>query len=92
MYADTANNYIIWSDFQAVQKTGGTMILQYIEKALDHARYEIIEDNEPYFGEIPELAGVYATGKTLEECRANLMEVIDGWIIVRLSTSLNFPP
>jgi predicted RNase H-like HicB family nuclease len=68
------------------------MILQYIEKALAHARYEIIEDDEPYYGEIPELAGVYATGKTLEECRANLMEVVDGWIIVRLRRGLSIPP
>ena len=68
------------------------MILQYIEKALAHARYEIIEDDEPYYGEITELAGVYATGKTLEECRANLMEVVDGWIIIRLRRGLSIPP
>ena len=33
------------------------MILQYIEKALSHARYEIIEDKNPYYGEVPELPG-----------------------------------
>jgi predicted RNase H-like HicB family nuclease len=69
--------------FMAAPENEDTMILQYIEKALAHARYEIIEDEEPYYGAIPELAGVYATGKTLEECRANLMEVTDVWIIVR---------
>ena len=68
------------------------MILEYIEKALAHARYEIIGDDEPYYGEVPELAGVFATGKTLAECRANLMEVIDGWIIVRLRRGLPVPP
>ena len=68
------------------------MILEYIEKALAHARYEIIGDDEPYYGEVPELAGVFATGKTLEECRADLMEVIDGWIIVRLRRGLSIPP
>jgi hypothetical protein len=26
----------------------------------------------PYYGEVPELAGVSATGRMLEECRANL--------------------
>ncbi len=52
------------------------------------ARYEIIEDEEPYYGEVPELEGVWATGKTLEECRKNLAEVIDGWIIVRLRKGL----
>jgi hypothetical protein len=33
------------------------MILQYIEKALSHAQYEIIEEKTPYYGEVPELAG-----------------------------------
>ena len=45
------------------------MITEYINAALSHAKYEIIEDTEPYYGEIPELKGVWATGKTLEECR-----------------------
>ena len=40
------------------------MILAYIEKALAHAWYEIIEDRDPYYGEVPELAGVWATGPT----------------------------
>jgi predicted RNase H-like HicB family nuclease len=68
------------------------MILQYIEKALSHARYEIIEDKTPYYGEVPELAGVWATGLTLEECRKNLVEVIEGWIIIRLKRGLPIPP
>jgi predicted RNase H-like HicB family nuclease len=68
------------------------MILQYIEKALAHARYEKIDDKEPYYGEVPELPGVWATGKTLEKCRRNLIEVIDGWLIVRLRRGLPIPP
>lgn len=68
------------------------MIIQYIETALAHARYDVIKDEEPYYGEVPELSGVWATGKTLEECRRNLMEVIDGWIIVRLRRGLPIPP
>jgi len=45
------------------------MIVEYITAALHHARYEIIEDDEPYYGEVPELPGVWATGTTLEACR-----------------------
>ena len=67
------------------------MIIEYIETALSRAKYEIIEDEEPYYGEVPELKGVWATGKTLEECRKNLSEVIDGWIIVRLRKGLPIP-
>jgi predicted RNase H-like HicB family nuclease len=59
------------------------MINEYVQAALELAHYEIIEDEEPYYGEIPQLQGVWATGKTLEECRRNLAETIDGWILVR---------
>lgn len=68
------------------------MIIEYIQAALDKAKYEIIEDEEPYYGEVPGLDGVWATGKTLEECRQNLAEVIDGWIVVRLRRGLPIPP
>lgn len=67
------------------------MLIQYIQAALEKARYEIIDDEEPYYGEVPELEGVWATGKTLEECRRNLEEVIDEWIIIRLRNGLPLP-
>ena len=68
------------------------MIVEYIEAALARARYEIIRDEEPYYGEVPGLKGVWATGKTLEECRKKLSEVIEGWIIVRIRKGLPIPP
>ena len=68
------------------------MIIEYIEAALARAKYEIIRDDEPYYGEIPNLKGVWATGRTLEECRKRLSEVIEGWIIIRLKKDLPIPP
>lgn len=68
------------------------MIREYIEAALNRAKYEFIEDEEPYYGEIPELEGIWATGKTLEECRRNLADVVDGWLIVHLKKGLPVPP
>ncbi|MFQ6094017.1 MAG: type II toxin-antitoxin system HicB family antitoxin [bacterium] len=65
--------------------------MEYIQAALAKARYEIIEDEEPYYGEVADLQGVWATGKTLEECRKNLADVIDGWIVVRLKRGLPIP-
>jgi predicted RNase H-like HicB family nuclease len=67
------------------------MLIKYIHAALEHAKYEIIDDEEPYYGEVPELQGVWASGKTLEECRKNLEEVIDEWIIIRLRKGLPIP-
>jgi predicted RNase H-like HicB family nuclease len=67
------------------------MLTEYIQEALKRARYEMIEDEEPYYGEVEELKGVWATGKTLEECRNNLKEVIEGWILLSIKKGLPIP-
>ena len=69
------------------------MIAEYINAALARANYESIEDEgNPYYGQVPVLKGVWATGRTLEECRGHLAEVIEGWLIVRLRKGLTIPP
>ena len=67
------------------------MLIEYIEEALRRARYEIINDEEPYYGEIAELKGVWATGKTLEGCRENLKNVVEGWLLISLKKDLPIP-
>lgn len=67
------------------------MLTEYIEAALERARYELIQDEEPYYGEIPDLEGVWATGRTLEECRRNLKETLEAWLIFRLRRSMTIP-
>jgi predicted RNase H-like HicB family nuclease len=67
------------------------MLTEYIDEALRRARYEIIKDDEPYYGEVKELRGVWATGKTLEQCRANLKDVIEGWILISARKGLPIP-
>jgi len=68
------------------------MIGKYIETALSMAHYEIIEDDDPYYGEVSDLKGVWANGKTLEECRNNLASTIEGWVLVRIAKGLPIPP
>jgi len=68
------------------------VLTEYIEAALKEATYELIQDEEPYYGTIPSLQGVWATGKTLEECRRNLREVLEGWIVIRLRKGFPIPP
>ncbi|MBI4667893.1 MAG: type II toxin-antitoxin system HicB family antitoxin [Elusimicrobia bacterium] len=67
------------------------MIEEYVHAAMEGAKYEIINDKLPYYGEIPICRGVWATGKNLEECRENLKEVLEGWILVRLKKGLLLP-
>jgi predicted RNase H-like HicB family nuclease len=42
------------------------------------------KEHEPSFAHIPDLPGVWATGKTLEDCRNELISVIEGGIALRL--------
>ena len=67
------------------------MLLEYIQTALESAKYEIIDDEEPYYGEVPSLVGVWATGKTLEECRRNLAEAIEDWVLFSVAKGLPIP-
>ena len=60
------------------------MFGEYIQAAMERATYEIIDDPAPFYGEVPEQQGVWATGKTLEECRKELQSVIEGWIALKL--------
>ena len=72
----------------------GCSFLQHGHSSLAIAplAYEIIDDEEPYYGSVPGLQGVWAGGKTLEECRDRLADVLEGWVLIRLSRGLTIPP
>jgi len=67
------------------------VLIEYIEEALNRAHYEMIEDEEPFYGEVKELPGVWASGATLEECRKNLRDTIEGWILLSIRKKLPIP-
>ncbi len=68
------------------------MTLQnYTSKYLNKAKYEMIDGGKRFYGEIKELRGVWAVGKTLEECRENLVSAFEGWLILRLRNDLHIP-
>lgn len=73
------------------------MIVQYLNAALERATYEIIDDEEPFYGEIPGIDGVWATGKNLESCRRSLAAALEDWIVFSLQRGAvlpasNYPP
>jgi predicted RNase H-like HicB family nuclease len=59
------------------------MFSDYIAAAVERAEYEMIDDTEPYYSHDPELPGVWAAGRTFEECRRELISTIEGWIVLR---------
>ena len=65
------------------------MIREYLAAAMKRARYEILEDDGSYYGEIPGFQGVYSNAPQLEECRNMLEEVLEDWLL--LSISMGFP-
>jgi predicted RNase H-like HicB family nuclease len=67
------------------------MIRQYVDEALRRAHYDKLEDGT-FCAEIADLQGVLAAGKTLEECRDQLAEVVEEWVLVRVARGLTVPP
>jgi len=67
------------------------MLTQYIKAALRRARYEILPSDSTFYGEIPELNGVYANAETLEDCREELEEVLEEWILLGVAGHLPLP-
>ena len=59
------------------------MLLQYIQKALTKAQYKQMDDGT-WFAEIPGFQGVWANATTVEECRQELMEVIEEWLVLKI--------
>ena len=67
------------------------MLLDYINAAMRQAKYEILPDDGTFYGEIPTFKGIYANANSLEECREELAEVLEEWILFRVSRNLPLP-
>lgn len=60
------------------------MITAYIRAAMHAAKYELLPDDEGYYGWIPPLEGVWANSETLEACREELQDVLEAWVLLGL--------
>lgn len=67
------------------------MITEYIQAALRQARYEILKDDGTFYGEIPKCNGVWANSDQLEDCREQLREVLEEWVLFRIYRNLPLP-
>ncbi len=66
------------------------MLTEYIDTAMHKAVYEILEDGQ-YYGEIPELEGLLASGQPLGTCRQELKSALEDWLIFSLTHHLPIP-
>ena len=67
------------------------MLTEYIQGAMRRAKHEILSDDGSYYGEIEGFDGVYANAPTLEGCRQQLQEVLEGWILLSVWRNLPLP-
>ena len=67
------------------------MIREYISAAMAKAEYEILCDDGSFYGEIPGFRGVYSNAETLEECRTELEEVLEVWLLFSISRNFDVP-
>ena len=59
------------------------MLLAYIQKALEKAHYKMLDD-KTWYAEIPGFEGVWANAETVEECRKELVEVLEEWLVLKI--------
>jgi predicted RNase H-like HicB family nuclease len=55
------------------------------------AHYELLDEGEGFYGEIPGFHGVYAQATTLEACRKELASTLEDWLLFRISRRLAIP-
>lgn len=67
------------------------MLTHYLQAAMHRAIYKILDEDGTFFGEIPDLPGVFANADTLEACREELIEVLEGWILLGLHLQHHIP-
>ncbi len=59
------------------------MLFEYLQKALRKAEYKKLDDGT-WFAETPGFGGVWANAETVEECRRELWEVLEEWVLLKL--------
>ena len=63
----------------------------YLHEAMRRAEYERLESGE-WYAHIPGLAGLWATGPSVEDARTDLWDALDGWLFVTNIVSQLPPP
>jgi len=66
------------------------MLTRYIDAAMRRGTYEMLSDGT-FYGELPGFQGVFSNAATLEDCRDQLQEVLEGWIVLGLRLNHSFP-
>ena len=66
------------------------MLIKYLEAAVKKAEYKRLGDNS-WFSEIPGFKGVWANAKSIEDCRREMLEVLEEWILLKTRDHEDIP-
>ncbi len=66
------------------------MLTEFILNKLKLAKYKLLKDGS-YFGEIPDLKGVWANAKNLKDCKRELQEVLEDWLFLKVRNQEKVP-
>lgn len=66
------------------------MLSQFIAKKLKGAHYKLLKDGS-YFAELPGIRGVWANASNLEDCRMELQEVLESWLLLKIRDQEKIP-
>ena len=67
------------------------MLTEYIEAGMRKARYEVLDDDGTYYGEIDGVQGVWANEDTLAACREELRSAFEDWILFSVRYGFTLP-
>jgi hypothetical protein len=60
------------------------MLIDYLQAAMRRARYEMLHDGEGFVGTIRGFRGVIGDARSLEDCREDLHNALQSWLLVKL--------
>ena len=66
------------------------MLTEYLDRKLAAARLKRLKDGS-YFGEVPGVPGVWANARTMAQCRAELREVLEDWLVLKVRNKESVP-
>ncbi len=66
------------------------MINEFVKNELNKAIYTKLDDGTIY-GEIKSCKGVWANAKDLKDCKAQLAEVLEEWLLLKVYTREKVP-
>ena len=66
------------------------MIIEYCQKAIENAQYKKLDDGT-WFAKIPGFQGVWANGHSVEQCRNELITVLEEWLLLKVRDGDSVP-